>query len=250
MGSFTTSGTYGSHWHGDVTESLNWSNAANNQSSVHVSLVMRADSGYSQVANTSYDVRVNGGVINSGSRSVSLNGNSTELIYGDITVTHDANGNWSGSYGGGLSSSYSGVGSGSGDWAFSLQRLALAPTVSSTTSSNITTNSATVAGAVSSNGHGTSTTITYFYRLSGVGSYTNAGTGASINLTSLSPGKDYQWYITATNNNGDIATSGVQTFTTKSGVKVILPNGTVEDRVVKQILPTGVVSERVVTKVS
>lgn len=217
MGSFTTDGSYGSHWHGDVYFSVNSQNAGANTSSVHVHLDIRADSGYSQVANTSYNVRINGGAINSGSTSnLSVNGNTVGLIDGDTTVYHDTNGNWSGSYGGGFTSSYSGVGSGSGDYGTSVPRLALAPTISGTSVTNLKPTTATINTSISSNGHGTSTGVTVYYRLSGSGGYTSAGTGTAVNLTGLNPGSSYQYYVTAYNNNGDSVSSSVSTFATQS----------------------------------
>lgn len=172
--------------------------------------------------------------------------NNTVFASGQFTVNHDVNGNGYVGMAGGFSW-YNG--SGTATQGYTPPRIALAPTISSNASSAITTNSATLAGAVSSHGHGTSTTIRYYTRVSGVGSYVDRGTGATKALTGLSVNTTYQWYITATNNNGDVATGSVQTFKTKSGVKLIPPTGPVEDRVVKRILPTGVVSERVVTKI-
>jgi len=220
MASFNTSGFYGSHWWGDVDPWVNWQNASTNQSRVHVRLIMRADPGYSQAANTSYNVRINGGVIASGSRSVSLNGNSTVLIEGDVTVNHDVNGNWSGSFGGSLSSGYSGVGSGGADWAWSIPRLALPPTITSIIADTIKPTSARLGVEISSHGRGTSTNFEMFYRLLGSGSWISLGVQGDVGgynywtASGLSPGKTYQYVCNAVNNNGDFAQSSVNTFTT------------------------------------
>lgn len=215
-GTFNTSGSLGSHWYGDVTGSVNSQNAGANQTSIHVDLTIRADSGFSQNATNSYNVRVNGSVINSGSRNITMSGGSVDLIGGDTTVTHDANGNWSGSVGGGLSSNASVVGSGSGDYGYSVPRLPLAPSINNPSASNIKPTTATISGSVNDNGHGTSTTITYFYKLSTDGSYSNAGTGSSVDLTGLSPAKTYDFYTSAANNNGDTSNSSVESFVTQS----------------------------------
>lgn len=217
-GSFTTSGSFGSHWHGDVYGSVNSQNAAANQSSIHVDLQIRADSSaYSVDANTSYNVRVNGGQIASGSRTINFTGpGPVDLISGNTTVTHDANGNWSGSVGGGLSCDYSGVGSGSGDYGFSVPRLPLAPTINSLGVNSIKPSSAIITSSVSSFGHGTSVGVNVYYKLSTDGSYTYAGSNANQTITGLKAGKTYNYYVSWFNNNGDTATSGVQSFTTLS----------------------------------
>lgn len=165
-----------------------------------------------------WNAYVNGTYVGGGSVSATWSGEHG-LGSGTIVVYHDANGYANPScsaylddyYAQATASGYPGT-----------TRLPLAPTISSTASSNIKPTTATIAASVSSNGHGTSTTITYFYRISGSGSYTNAGTGSSKALTGLKPGTTYEWYVTAVNNNGDTATSSVQTFKTK-GIAGLLP---------------------------
>lgn len=184
----------------------------------------------------------------SSSGSVSAATGTRGIQSGTHRLYCDANGNYAG-FGIGL---YLNVFFGAGDSTTNIgfSRSPLAPTISVNSSSAITPVAATLTGAVSNNGHGTSTTITYYYRVNGVGSYTNAGTGSSKNLTGLTPNTNYQWYITATNNNGDTATGSVQNFTTLSGIKMITSGGGTVNRVVKQILPSGVTTTRIVTKIT
>ena len=67
-----------------------------------------------------------------------------------------------------------------------------------------------------------------YYRLQGAGSWTSAGLQSDVagynywNLTGLKPGKTYEYYAISSNNNGDTATSGTQTFTTK-GLPGLVP---------------------------
>ena len=229
MGTFNTSGTYGAHWFGDVNPSVNSQNAAANQSSIHVSLVMRTDNPgvYGVNAGTSYDVYVNGGNIGNGSRTIALGsggggGTSTELVSGDVTVNHDVNGNWSGTVGGDLSCSYSGVGSGNGTYGYSVPRLALAPSISSVISDTIKPTTARLGGELSSFGHGTGATWEMFYRLQGSGTWISLGQQADVNgynfwyPTGLKPGKIYEQIANCTNNNGDFAQSATFTFKTQA----------------------------------
>lgn len=225
MGTFNTSGSFGAHWYGDVSYSINWQDVNANQSSIHVLLNIRCDSGYSQNATNSYNVRVNGGVINSGSRNINMSGPATVgLIAGDTTVTHDANGNWSGSHGGSLASGFSGVGSGGGDYGMSLPRLALAPTIAANIADNITPTTVRLGTEISSYGHGTTATTHMLYRIQGSGTWlqtADAGDVAGYNyftVSGLKPAKTYEYASVWWNNNGDTATSGVQTFTTKAVV--------------------------------
>lgn len=149
-----------------------------------------------------------------GSGSVGASTGIVGIASGTSRVYCDANGNYA-DYGLG---EHMDVYYGNGDAVVHVDpgRSPLAPTISSNTSSAVKPTTATLNGAVSSNGHGTSTTITYYYRLGTSGGYTNAGTGSSVNLTGLKPGSLYNWYITAYNNNGDTATGAVQSFTTQA----------------------------------
>lgn len=219
---FNTSGTYGAHWHGNVNFSINAQDTVNNRSSVHVELVLGVDSGYSQNASSSYSVRVNGGTINSGSQNLVISGpTSALLVNGDVLVYADGNGNTSGSYGGSFSSSYGGVGSGSGDYGFTLPRMALPPTIDSITISNVKSTRATLAGHLSSYGHGTSGYVEGYYRLGTTGGFTSLGnqayTGTNTwSITGLKPGTLYQYTVNSTNNNGDLTTGSYYSFKTQA----------------------------------
>ena len=102
----------------------------------------------------------------------------------------------------------------------SLPRIALAPGISALTVDTIKPTTARLGAEINGFGNGTSATFNMYYRVSGVGSYINAGAQGDVggfnywNLTGLKPGKTYQYYTTCANNNGDTATSGVQTFKT------------------------------------
>lgn len=222
MGSFNTSGSFGAHWHGDVDAWVNSQNAFANQSSIHVRLIMRGDTGYSVNASTGYVVYVNGGAINSGSRNIVLNGGSTTLIEGDVTVNHDANGNWSGTVGGSLNCGYSGVGSGNGDYGFSVGRLALGPSISSITADQLKPTSARLGTELSSYGHGTSATARFYYRIVGSGTWLNTEDQGDVTgfnyfaLSGLKPGTSYEYFARWFNNNGDSTDSGTANFKTQS----------------------------------
>ena len=165
-----------------------------------------------------WNAYVNGTYVGGGSVSPSNWSGYHDLGSGTITVYHDANGYANPSCSAYLDDYYAQA-TASGNPGTT--RLPLAPTISSNTVTNIKPTTATLNGAVSSNGHGTSTTITYYYRVLG-GSYASAGTGSSVNLTGLKPGKTYEWYITATNNMGDVATGSTQNFKTK-GLSGMIP---------------------------
>ena len=240
-----SNGSYYANWNCRLQYVLDSQGA--NSSHISLYLVTYSDSSaYSQWGLWDGRIYVNGGQVARATPTQTISNGAVQLTSWGGDISHDVNGNAYITIGDYINApanecTHSDIG-------WDLPRIALAPTISSTTSSDLTTNSATIASAVSSHGHGTSSTIRYYLRVSGVGSYVDKGTGSSKALTGLSPNTTYQWYITATNNNGDVQTSGVQTFTTKSGVKVITTDG-VEDRVVKQILPSGDVLERVVTKI-
>lgn len=233
--------------------SRNSSNNSLNWSKYSAKLRIIDSGGSYMIANANRNMGLNGSTINSVNNTYDTRNDTVFDWQGDVQVNHDVNGNASFNCFANWSTTYTGVGTtgnGSISQTFTADRLPLAPTISSRTSSNITPVSATIASTISSNGHGTSTTLTYYYRVNGVGSYINAGTGASRNLTGLTPNTTYQWYVVATNNNGDATTSSVLTFTTLSGVKMITSGGGTVDRVVKQILPSGVTTTRIVTKIT
>lgn len=218
------SGSFGAHWHYHVVESLNSQNAGANQSSIHLTGTLANDSGYSMSSSGSWSLRLNGSDVadDSGSINQGPTGANNAIIVVDVTVTHDTNGNWSGSCGGSAAFAYSGVGSASGDWGFSLPRIALAPTISSTTADQITAVAARLGTEISSNGHGTSAERRLYWGVHGSGIYSNTsdqgddGSNNYATITGLTPGISYDYYSLWYNNNGDTVTSSVQTFSTKN----------------------------------
>lgn len=138
---------------------------------------------------------------------------------GSFWVNHDANGNASFSMNADVAVFQSGTSAASG--SSGLPRIPLAPSISALQADTIKPTTARLRAELSSHGHGTSTTLTMFYKLTTEGSYTSAGAQADIsgfnnwNLTGLKPGKAYHYFVRATNNNGDTVDSGVQQFTTQ-----------------------------------
>lgn len=138
---------------------------------------------------------------------------------GSFNIGHDADGN--GSYSGDAHVALYASGTSSTSGSAGLPRIALAPIISSLTADTIKPTSARLGVEISSVGHGTSATFHMYYRENGVGSYTDAGAQADAvgynywSITGLKPGKTYQYYTTCTNNNGDVTTSGIQTFKTQ-----------------------------------
>ena len=88
------------------------------------------------------------------------------------------------------------------------------PASGSHASSSIKSTTATISAAVSTHGNGSSTTLTFYKRKVGAGSWDNEGTGTSKSLTGLTANTDYEWYVKATNNTGNTSNSATQTFTT------------------------------------
>jgi hypothetical protein len=156
---------------------------------------------------SSYDYRTTSGVPVGG-----------EVVLADYsrTITHNTNGSYVDAFTASISHVDNPPGSGSISPTLTLTDFP-EPAAGSFSTTNITSSSATINAAVATNGNGTSTTLTFFWRQSGVGSYTNAGTGTSKNLTGLQGQTTYQWYVTATNNTGNTSTSSIQTFTTLPG---------------------------------
>lgn len=227
------------------------SSAANNQTSVRTSLYVTSRDGYSG-SGSALSCVINGSSF-SGSTSIGIN-SSVLQGYRDATYTHDANGYLTVSLSGSCSSAW-GIGSASTSGSVALPRLPLAPIWASSTADNITTNSVRLGNEISSFGHGTSCNMRMYYRKSGDSSWSQTADQADASgynywtVTGLSSGKTYEYFSRQWNNNGDSADGSVQSFTTKSGVKVILSNGTVEDRTIKSISPSGVVTTCIATKV-
>jgi hypothetical protein len=164
-----------------------------------------------------------GTLYNNGGRVYNYTGNfsnhTVTMKTGSFNVGHDANGNGSYSMNAHVAVFESGTTTASG--SASLPRIPLAPTISSVIADTIKPTTARLGGEISSKGHGTGVTWTAYYKLSTAGSYTSAGSQGDVsgynywNLSGLKPGKLYDYYLKAVNNNGDTATSSVHTFTTQ-----------------------------------
>lgn len=200
----------------------NWNSPT--QVSLHVRLrFYKVGGAYNNAGDSNWNGNV-GGVTGSGNfnwgSSSPLNITLWEF---DYTYGKDANGYINvGCYGyiNGANSPYAGAGSTS--QTYTPARIGVAPTISSLTADTIKPTTARLGVEISSHGLGTSTTFTMYYKLTTAGGWTSAGSQADVggynywNLSGLKPGKNYQYYVTAVNNNGDTASSGVQTFKTKA----------------------------------
>jgi hypothetical protein len=201
---------------------INWQNAGARQTSVHMRLYMYVGGSgglkWSTGAGRSGTFYINGGAQGSGTPPGDAYGGGNTYVYydGDVTLNHDANGNWSGTFGAACSYVYSQVGSGSGTWGMTLDRLALAPTMNNPAASNVSVVTATISGTQANHGNGTSTTVYLRYKKTAESdaSYQQLQT-TSWDLTGLTPNTEYTIQIYGANNNGD-ASGWVnsQTFTT------------------------------------
>lgn len=151
------------------------------------------------------------------------------IASGSFNVGADANGNSQLQFGLQMVVFSSGTSNGtSGVW--NIDRIALAPGISALTVDTIKPTTVRLGGELSTIGHGTSCNLEMFYRLQGSGTWISLGTQGDAagfnywNPTGLKPGKTYEYIMNATNNNGDFAQSGIQTFNTKpvSGMISIL----------------------------
>ena len=217
----------GSQGTGRLELSTNWNTST--QVSLHYKLSCNISGGaYNYGPGPTWNGNMNGGHVGSGSWSYSSPGWRT-LRELDVTFNKDANGNLSVSiygYINGDNSPY--VTSGSASWTHTPARIGIAPTISSVTADTIKPTSVRLRGEISSNGLGTSTTHTMYYRLLGSGTWISAGAQADVGgynnwtVTGLKPGKTYQYYMKAVNNNGDTANSSTYTVKTK-GIAGLLP---------------------------
>lgn len=209
----------GSNGTGRLEVWQNWN--ASTQVSYHVKLSAIISGGAYNFSGPNWNGNA-GGV--GGSGGWTYNGAGTYVLWEfDYTYNKDANGYGTWNFYGyidGQNSPY--VTAGSTNFNMSPTRIGIAPTISSTTADTITATSVRLGGEISSHGLGTSTTHRMYYRVSGEGSYVDAGAQGDVGgfnywtITGLQPGKTYQYYMTSTNNNGDVATSSTKTFTTKA----------------------------------
>lgn len=208
-----SNGTYYTHWYGRIVYTLDYQSTGPNTSHISLYLQTFSDSGsYSQSGTWDPRLYINGGQVAGSGLSRTISNTPSTLTSWGGDLSHDVNGNLSITIGQYINAPINEMTYGAITW--NLPRIPLAPTISSLTATSILTTTATINTSISSNGHGTSTTVTNYYRIQGAGSWTSAGTGTSVNLTGLTPGKTYEYYVTAANNNGDTATSSTQTFKT------------------------------------
>lgn len=215
-----SNGTYAANWRSRLNYIVVASDANANSTYIELRQYVYSTSGaYSQSGSWDGRVYINGGQANRNTPSATISTSEYLMNAYGQWVGHDVNGNLYITVASYCNAPVNELVYGETGWT--LPRLALAPTISSAAAGSITQTAATITSGVSSNGHGTSTTMTTYYRVSGVGGYTNAGTGTSASLTGLTPGTTYDFYVTAVNNNGDTATSGVSTFKTQVAAGII-----------------------------
>lgn len=193
------------------------------------------------------------GSIGGGGGSVGAATGLRTISSGSVYVGCDVNGNGSISASAFMDVAF---GTGTASGGISLGRIALAPSISSLIADTITPVSARLGVELSSIGHGTSAAMYTQYRKQGTSTWTTQTAQNDVAgynyfpISGLTPNTVYEYMAFSYNNNGDTVNTGIQTFTTLSGVKVILPDGTVQSRTVKSISPAGVVATRIVTKIT
>lgn len=103
----------------------------------------------------------------------------------------------------------------------SFPRIALAPPIVSLVAELVKPTTARLGIEIGGYGHGTSAAMTTFYREQGSGTWIDAGGQGDVGgynywpLSGLKPGKTYEYFGRAWNNNGDTSDTGVQTFKTQ-----------------------------------
>lgn len=162
-----------------------------------------------------------GGVVyNNGGRvynyAANFSNHSVTMATGSFNVGADANGNSSYGMDGHVAIFQSGTSTASGSEG--LPRIPLVPSFSSLIADTIKPTSARLGAELSSYGHGTSVTLEMFYRLQGSSTWISLGGQGDVagynfwNVTGLAAGKTYEYICNCTNNNGDFAQTGSQTF--------------------------------------
>lgn len=217
--------------YGDVDTWVNSQNKSGNYSNVTVRLNIRS-TGTSVSSSGNAQLRVNGGQVDStswGSYGFNISsGQTVTVLTWTGNIGHDTNGNLSYSIGGSASFSY--PGSGSGNWGgYTASRIALAPTISVSTADQINDTTVRLGTEISSNGHGTSSSARFNYKLSTAGTYGQTSSQSNVSgynyfpLTGLYTNSSYSYYATWWNNNGDTSNAGVNTFKTLASGTVSSP---------------------------
>lgn len=201
-------------------------NIAGNYSTVRMDEYLGCDSTgtglFDLTGGPSYSGNVNGNVA-SGNFNYDFRGNANTILLRtfDTNVAHDANGNGSCGWSTSVNmnnSPYATTGSNSS--SISLTRLPLAPTFASITADTVRTTSVRLGAEISSYGHGTGANFEMYHRLQGSGTWISNGIQADVggfnywSISGLTPGRIYEYICNCTNNNGDFAQSGTQTFST------------------------------------
>lgn len=201
----------------------NWNNS--DQVSMHYKLSCEIRGGaYNMFGPTSgpyWEGSIGGGHAGSGYWTYNSNGWRTLREF-DVTFNKDANGNIGiGIYGhvNGKNAPY--VGAGSASWTHYPARIGVAPPIVGLTADTIKPTQARLGAEIGGYGKGTSAALRMYYRLQGSGSWISLGDQGDVGgynywtPTGLKPGKVYEYFVRAWNNNGDTGDSGVQTFKTK-----------------------------------
>lgn len=226
-----SNGSNFTHWFGRLTYNLNSQNAGANTSNIYLEVGTHSESGaYTQSGTWDQRIYINGGQVARVTPSASVGAGYVGFTSWSGDVGHDGNGNLTINIGDYINAPVNEMTFAQIGWT--LPRIPLAPSISdvSYTPGTIKPTTVQLRAETSSVGHGSSNTWTMFHRLQGAGGWTNDGAqldGAGYNywnLTSLKPGKTYEFYANATNNNGDSADSGIVTFKTQplSGMLPIL----------------------------
>jgi hypothetical protein len=215
-----SNGSYYNNWHGRLVYNLDSQNVAGNSSHISLYLQIYADGGYSQNGTWDGRIYINGGQVARATPSYSAGSGLWQITSYGADIGHDANGNLHLDIGDYINAPINEMTQASIGW--DLPRIPLAPGILGETVDSITPTSARLGAEITNDGHGTSATLEMFYRLQGSGSYISLGSQADAsgynywNVTGLQPGKTYEYLFNVTNNNGDTAQSGAQTFKTQS----------------------------------
>lgn len=207
----------GSYGTGHLTVSQNWNSST--QVSYHVRLWATTGGGYYSFSGSNWNGNA-GGVGGSGAFNYGGNGDHNLWEF-DWTYNKDANGNGTWNFYGYINGDIPGaVGAGSTSFNMTPARIGEAPPIVSLVAELVTTTTARLGVEIGSYGRGTSAAMTTFYREQGVGGWIDAGAQGDVggynywNLSGLLPGKTYEYFGRAWNNNGDQGDTGVQTFAT------------------------------------